>query len=221
MYSVPSANWVIQDARWESLTPLQRCSRCILPPQPTRPPRTHLRGGLTPLQRCSRCILHPQPMGHLRHSFGGVTPLQKCSRCILKSQPTGPSRTLVGGGVLPSTEMHPPSQLGHPGHSLRGVYPPCRDPAPTSQLGHQLTENLQSIIANFCNLDSLNSFLNHQLSHFFLSALRISGFPCFLCRLFGIRPRVLTTHKVYHSQHYDPYFFLSVLCNYSCISRFL
>ena len=45
-----------------SLTPLQRCSWCILQPQPTRPQDTYW-GSLTPLQRCSWCILQPQPTG--------------------------------------------------------------------------------------------------------------------------------------------------------------
>ena len=49
-------------------TSLQRCSRCILQPQPTR---LHV-GGPTPLQRCSRCILQSQLTEQL---VGGVLPL--------------------------------------------------------------------------------------------------------------------------------------------------
>ena len=58
-------------------------------------------GGLTPLQRCSRYIIQPQPtVSVISRTLvgGGLTPLQKSSRCILKPQLTGPviSRTLVG-----------------------------------------------------------------------------------------------------------------------------
>ena len=69
-------------------------------------------GNLTPLQRCSRCILRLQPNGSsLGKSFlsaemqssvysmapgewvtrwRNLTPLQRCSRCILRPQPNGP-----------------------------------------------------------------------------------------------------------------------------------
>ena len=122
---------------WGGLTPLQRCSWCILQLQPsgqdnegvlwisqssgitgTSPsdclgsyPGHSLWGGLTPLQRCSWCILQLQPSGqgnegvlwisqssvitgtspsdcfvsYPGHSLGrGLTPLQRCSWCILQ-----------------------------------------------------------------------------------------------------------------------------------------
>ena len=78
------------------LASLQRCSRCILQPQPTGP---HTRGdGFVPLQRYSRCILQPQTTGPDRRD-GGLVPLQRCSRCILQPQTTGPD-TLGGGSCL-------------------------------------------------------------------------------------------------------------------------
>ena len=87
------------------LTPLQRCNRCILQPQPTGPHDTRWRdGGLTPLQRCNRCILQPQPTGlhDTRWRDGGLTPLQRCNRCILQPQPTGPHDTRWrDGGLTP------------------------------------------------------------------------------------------------------------------------
>ena len=97
----------------------------------------HLLGSLTPLQRCSRCILSPQPLckkfclriffsvisrtlvgesysfakmqsvyfvapaalknlsqifflvSYPGHLLGSLTPLQRCSRCILSPQPLG------------------------------------------------------------------------------------------------------------------------------------
>ena len=74
-------------------------------------PEPLLRWGLTPLQRCSRCILQPQPTRPrwfnviIRTLVGGefFAPLQRCSRYILLLQPTGLRwfnvicRTFVGG----------------------------------------------------------------------------------------------------------------------------
>ena len=75
VYSTALANWSpiiecpIQDTHSRSLTPQQRCSRCILLPQPTGfrllsviYQDTHSRS-LTPQQRCNRCILLSQPTG--------------------------------------------------------------------------------------------------------------------------------------------------------------
>ena len=89
----PKFQIVYQDLRRGSLTPLQRCSRCILQPQPTR---LWLNGGFTSLQKCSRCILQPQPTRLWLK--GGFTSLQKCSRCILQPQPTG---LWLKGGFIP------------------------------------------------------------------------------------------------------------------------
>ena len=50
----------IQDTRWGSLTPLQRCSRCFLRPKPTGS-----LVGRAPLQRCCWCILRLQLTGLL------------------------------------------------------------------------------------------------------------------------------------------------------------
>ena len=59
----------IQDSHWGRITPLRRCSRCILQPQPMGWMLScHIQdtrwGSLTSLQRCSRCILPPKPTGH-------------------------------------------------------------------------------------------------------------------------------------------------------------
>ena len=43
---------------------------------------------LTPMKRCSRCILQLQPIG--LHSLQSLTPLKRCSQCILQLQPIGP-----------------------------------------------------------------------------------------------------------------------------------
>ena len=56
MYSTAPADLTIQDTDWGSLTPLQKCSRCILQPKQTEPHDTRW-GSLTPQQRCSWCIL--------------------------------------------------------------------------------------------------------------------------------------------------------------------
>ena len=44
-------------------------------------------GGLTPLQRCSRCILLPQSSRSLIGRWGVLPPQQRCSLCILQSPP--------------------------------------------------------------------------------------------------------------------------------------
>ena len=136
-----------------SLTPLQRCSQCLLQ-HPTAdwatghslmegvlllcrdavgvfystPSRlgycTLVEGeGLTPLQRCSRCILQhpPSRLGYWTLVEGGsLTPLQRCSRCILQQpQPTGLLDTRCGRGSNCSAEMlsvystAPASRLGY------------------------------------------------------------------------------------------------------------
>ena len=75
--------WLIQDTRWRSLTPMQRCSRCILHPQPNGTLDNRWRS-LTPMQRCSRCILHPQPNGTLDNRWRSLSPVQRCSRWAKK-----------------------------------------------------------------------------------------------------------------------------------------
>ena len=79
----------IQDIGWRSITPLQRCRRCILQSQFTEPPDIRW-GNLNHLQRCSRCILQPQFTGPPDIRWGNLTHLQRCSRCILQLQFTGP-----------------------------------------------------------------------------------------------------------------------------------
>ena len=52
-------------------------------------------GCLTPLLRCSRCILQPHLTGPLNSRWGYLTPLQRCCWCILlpTPQPTRPQDT--------------------------------------------------------------------------------------------------------------------------------
>ena len=58
VYHTASADWA---TRWGSLTPLQRCSRCILQPQPTGP----LVGGVLPLCRDVVGVFYSlSPLGH-------------------------------------------------------------------------------------------------------------------------------------------------------------
>ena len=76
------------DHSLESLTPLQRYSRCILQPKSDGPQGIRLLS-LTPLQRCSRCILQPQSDGPLGIRLESLTPLQRCSWCILQPQSDG------------------------------------------------------------------------------------------------------------------------------------
>ena len=60
----------------------------------------HEVGGLTPLQRCSRCILQLQLTGPQDTCWGSLTPpLQRCSQWILQPQLTEPQDT--HWGVLP------------------------------------------------------------------------------------------------------------------------
>ena len=118
------------DTCWGSLTPLQRCSRCILQSQPIGPTRhslgesypsaemqsvysavsadwanTTLVGGVLPLCRDAVgvfCSL--SRLGQHDTHWGSLTPLQRCSRCILQSQPIGPTGHSLGESY-PSAEM--------------------------------------------------------------------------------------------------------------------
>ena len=106
--SGPGGNGNGQDPRWKSLTPLQRCSWCILQFQPTGPSleesypfakmqlmystvpadRT-LVGRVLPLCRDAVDVFYSPSRQDPR--WRSLTPLQRCSWCILQSQPTGPS----------------------------------------------------------------------------------------------------------------------------------
>ena len=136
VYSTAPVDWT---TRCGSLTPPQRCSRCILQPQLTRP----LIAGDLPLCRDAVGVSYsPSWLDHsLSESYpsaemqsvystaatdwtthwGSLTPVQRCSRCILQSQPTGP----LVEGVLPLRRdavgvFYSPSWLDH---SLQETYP--------------------------------------------------------------------------------------------------
>ena len=115
---------------WRSLTLLQRCSQCILQPQPTGPQDTcmeesypsaemqsvystapanwatrHLHGGVLPFCRDAVSVFYsPSQLGHKTLAWGSLTLLQRCSQCILQPQPTGPQDTCMGESY-PSAEM--------------------------------------------------------------------------------------------------------------------
>ena len=84
------------------LTPLQRCSLCILQLPSRLDHRTLVGRGLTPLQRCSLCILQlPSWLGH-RTLVGGSSPLCRDAVCVFCSSPAdwGIGHSL-GGGLNP------------------------------------------------------------------------------------------------------------------------
>ena len=112
VYSTAPADWA---TGWGSLTPLQRCSRCIQQPRLIGP----LAGGVLPPCRDAVGVFNSP--GWLGHSpgesyppaemqsvystapadwatrLGSLTPLQRCSRCIQQPRLIGP----LAGGVLP------------------------------------------------------------------------------------------------------------------------
>ena len=135
MYSTTPAHWATMysttPARWatgHSLGKLQRCSQCILQPQPTGPPDT--RWG-----SCRDAVdvfYRPSPLSHRTlvgevagmqsmystapahwatgHSLGE---LQRRSRCILQPQPTGPPDTRWGSYRDEVDVFYSPSRLHH------------------------------------------------------------------------------------------------------------
>ena len=105
-------------SRWAGLTLLQRCSRCILQPQPTElslggsypsaemqsvysaaPADWALVGRVLPF--CRDAVGVFRSPSRLSSRWAGLTLLQRCSRCILQPQPT----ELSLGGSYPSAEM--------------------------------------------------------------------------------------------------------------------
>ena len=66
-----------------SLTPLQRCSQCILQSQPTETQDTCGR------ESYRQCIFQLGQLGHRTLVGGSLTPLQRRSQCILQPQLTG------------------------------------------------------------------------------------------------------------------------------------
>ena len=134
VYSTAPADWA---TRWQwGLTPLQRCYRSILQPQPTEP---LVGSGVLPLFRDAIGLFYSP--SRLSHSLAvgsypssemlsvystapadwatrwqwGLTPLPRCYRSILQPQPTEP---LVGSGVLPLFRdaiglFYSPSRLSH------------------------------------------------------------------------------------------------------------
>ena len=112
MYSTAPSDWTLC---WGSLTPLQRCSQCILQPQATG----LFVGGVLPLcrdavnvfyspKRLDSLLGESYPSAEMQSMYstapsdwtlcwGSLTPLQRCSQCILQPQATG----LFVGGVLP------------------------------------------------------------------------------------------------------------------------
>ena len=89
-----------QDAHWVSLTPLQRCSRCILQPKPNGP--RWWRCGFTPLQRSSRCILLPQSNGPRWWWGGGSYSISEMQSVYSAAQAERASLVVVGS--YPSAE---------------------------------------------------------------------------------------------------------------------
>ena len=68
-----------------NLTPLQRCSHCILQPTPADTATRTLVGRVLPIwPRYSRCILQPQPTWPPETRWGSLIPRQRSSRCILQ-----------------------------------------------------------------------------------------------------------------------------------------
>ena len=88
-----------RSTRWGSLTPLQRCSQCILQPKPTGLPE-HSLGESYPLQRCSQCILQPKPTGLPGHLLGESYPFAEMQSVYSATQAHWATGALVGG-VLP------------------------------------------------------------------------------------------------------------------------
>ena len=75
----------------EGLTPLKRCNRCILHPQPAEPQDTRWERVL-PFWRNTLGVFYSP--SQLSHSLGeGLTPLKRCNRCILQPQPAEPQDT--------------------------------------------------------------------------------------------------------------------------------
>ena len=131
-----------QDTHWWSLSPLQKCSWCLLQPQPTRPPwytlvesfsptdmqlvssaapadsttRIHI-GGVFLLCRCSWYLLQPQPTrppGYtLMESFSSAE-----MQSVYSAAPTDWTTSTLIGGDLPFSRdavgvFYNPSWLGH------------------------------------------------------------------------------------------------------------
>ena len=112
VYSTAPTNWADS---WVGCTPLQRCSQCILQPQPTG----LILGWVVPPCRDAVSVFYsPNQLGwflgglyppaemqsvystaptNWADSWVGCTPLQRCSQCILQPQPTG----LILGWVVP------------------------------------------------------------------------------------------------------------------------
>ena len=119
-----------QGTRWGSLTSQQRCSRCIIQPQPTGLLRHSLGetypsaemqsvyytapadwatetliGGDLPLSRGAVGVLYsPSRLGYWDTHWGRLTPQQRCSWCIIQPQPTGLLRHSLGE-TYPSAEV--------------------------------------------------------------------------------------------------------------------
>ena len=87
----------LQDTCWWSLTPLHRCSRCIL--QPSWLGYRTFVGGVLPFCRDAVGVFYSLADWATGHLLVESYPLQRCSRCILQPGWLG-YRTLVGG-VLP------------------------------------------------------------------------------------------------------------------------
>ena len=132
-----SCNPSLLDLSLRSLTPLKRCSRCILQLQPTGPlvGESYPSGAMqsvyaaTPAYWISRWGVLPlwsDAVGVccnpslLDLSLRSLTPLKRCSRCILQLQPTGP---LVGesypSGAMQSVYSATPADWAI---KLRGLF---------------------------------------------------------------------------------------------------
>ena len=88
VYSTAPADWA---THWGTLTPLQRCRRYILQPQPSG----SLTGVLLP--RCREVVGVFDSQRRLGHSLGDSYPAAKMQSVYLTAQPT---RSLIGG-LLP------------------------------------------------------------------------------------------------------------------------
>ena len=109
VYSTAPTDWVTEHSFGDGLTSLQRCSRCILQPQPTEMSYPgHLLREILPLCRDAVCILQPQPTetSYPGHLLREILPLY---------------RDAVGVFYSPSRLRH------HIQDTCCGSLTPCRD----------------------------------------------------------------------------------------------
>ena len=75
------------------LNTLQRCSWCILQPQPTGSQNTRWWGSYLSAEDAVCVFYNPSRLGHRTPVGRDLNPLQRYNRCILQPQPIGPQDT--------------------------------------------------------------------------------------------------------------------------------